>query len=89
MYNSRCTNSERREASFRFKPYFPLKVLTKVAKLVAYNAVIRPTVNNAFEKRNLIVWEQKKLLIFENMLLRRIFGPKRHSCTGELRMRSN
>jgi len=29
------------------------------------------------------LWEEKKLRVFENMVLRRIFGPRRDEITGE------
>jgi len=30
-------------------------------------------------------WEERKLRVFENMVLRRIFGHRRDEITGELR----
>jgi len=29
------------------------------------------------------LWEERKLRVFENMVLRRIFGPRRYEVTGE------
>jgi len=31
------------------------------------------------------LWEERKLTVFENMVLRRIFGPRRDEVTGEWR----
>jgi len=31
----------------------------------------------------LTLWEERKLRVFENMVLRRIFGPRRDEVTGE------
>ena len=31
------------------------------------------------------MWEERKLRVFENMVLRRIFGPRRDEVTGEWR----
>jgi len=37
-----------------------------------------------------LTWrEEKKLRVFENMVLRRIFGPKREEVTGEWRRLHN
>jgi len=33
--------------------------------------------------------EERKLTVFENMVLRRIFGPRRDEVTGELRRLHN
>jgi len=35
------------------------------------------------------LWEERKLRVFENMVLRRIFGPRRDEVTGEWRRRHN
>jgi len=35
------------------------------------------------------LWEERKLRVFENMVLRRIFGPRRDVVTGEWRRLHN
>jgi len=35
------------------------------------------------------LWEEPRLRVFENMVLRRIFGPKRDDVTGEWRKLHN
>jgi len=35
------------------------------------------------------LWEERKLRVFENMMLRRIFGPRREEVTGEWRRLHN
>jgi len=35
------------------------------------------------------LWEERKLSVFENMVLRRIFGPRRDEVTGEWRRLHN
>jgi len=35
------------------------------------------------------LWEERKLRVFENMVLRRIFGPRRDEVTGEWRRLCN
>ena len=68
---------------------FRSRVLSRGAKLRIYNAVLRPIVTYGCETWNLTVRAQKRLLTFENKVLRRILGPKRDPLTGRLRMRSN
>ena len=36
-----------------------------------------------YEIWSLILWEERKLRVFENMVLRRIYGPRRDEVTGE------
>jgi len=35
------------------------------------------------------LWEERKLRVFENMVLRKIFGPRRDKVTGEWRRLHN
>ena len=41
------------------------------------------------ENWSLILWEERRLRVFENRVLRRIFGPKRDEVTGEWRKLHN
>jgi hypothetical protein len=36
-----------------------------------------------------VFWKERKLRVFENRVLRRIFGPKRNEVTGEWRKLHN
>lgn len=65
------------------------RVLSRRAKLRAYNAVIRPTVLYGCETWNLTVRAQEKLLVFENRVLRQILGPKVDPATRRRLMRPN
>jgi len=38
---------------------------------------------------SLTLWEERKLRVFENMVLRRIFVPRREEVTGEWRRLHN
>jgi len=40
-------------------------------------------------RRQLILWEERKLRVFENMVLRRIFGPRKDEGAGEWRRLHN
>jgi hypothetical protein len=47
-----------------------------------YKTIILPVVLYGCETWSLTVREEHKLRVFENRLLRRIFGPKRDGVTG-------
>jgi hypothetical protein len=53
------------------------------------NAVILPVVLYGCETWSLTLREQSRLRVFENRVLRRIFGPKRGEVTGEWRKLHN
>jgi len=44
-----------------------------------------PVVLYGYETWSLILTEERKLRVFENMVLRRIFGPRRDEVRGEWR----
>jgi hypothetical protein len=50
--------------------------LSKNVKLRIYNTIILPVVLYGRETWSLTVREEHKLRVFENRVLRRIFGPK-------------
>jgi hypothetical protein len=50
-----------------------------------YKTIILPVVLYGCETRSLILKEERKLRVFENWVLRRIFGPKRDEMTGRWR----
>ena len=49
---------------------------------IAYRAVILPVVLYGCETWSLTLREERKLRVFENMVLRRIFGPRKDEVTG-------
>jgi len=51
--------------------------------------VILPVVLYGYEIWSLTLREERKLRVFENMVLRRIFGPRRDEVTGEWRRLHN
>jgi hypothetical protein len=51
-------------------------------KVRIYMTIILPVVLNGCETWSLTVREEHKLRVFENRVLRRIFGPKRNRVTG-------
>jgi len=54
-----------------------------------YRTIILPVVLYGCETWSLTLREERKLRVFENMVLRRIFGPKRDEVTGEWRRLHN
>jgi hypothetical protein len=51
-------------------------------KVRIYKTIILPVVLYECETWSLTVREEHKLRVFENRLLRRLFGPKRNGVTG-------
>ena len=58
-------------------------------KIKIYRTIILPVVLYGCETWSLILREERRLRVFENMVLRRIFGPKRDEVTGECRKLHN
>jgi len=61
------------------------RLLSKNLKIKIYRTIILPVVLYGCETLSLTLREERKLWVFENMVLRRIFGPRRHEVTGEWR----
>jgi hypothetical protein len=54
-----------------------------------YKTIILPVILYGYETWSLTLKEEHRLRVFENKVLRRIFGPKRDEVTGELRKLHN
>jgi hypothetical protein len=61
----------------------------KILKIRVYKTIILPVVVYGCEAWSLTLREEHKLWVFENRVLRRIFGPKRDEVTGEWRKLCN
>ena len=61
------------------------RLLSKNLKIKIYRTIILPIVLYGCETWSLTLREERKLRMFENMVLRRIFGPRRDEVTGEWR----
>ena len=59
------------------------RLLSKNLKFKLYRTLNLPVVLYGCEAWSLILREERKLRAFENMVLRRIFGPKRDEVTRE------
>jgi hypothetical protein len=60
-------------------------LLSKNTKIKIYRNIILPAVLCLCETWSLTLREEHRLRVFENRVLRRIFGPKRDELTGEWR----
>jgi hypothetical protein len=60
-------------------------VLSKNLKIKIYRNIILPVVLYGCEICSLTLKEERRLRVFENRVLRRIFGSKRDELTGEWR----
>jgi hypothetical protein len=58
-------------------------LLSKNTKIRVYRTIILPVVLYGCETWSLTLGEEQKLRVFENRVLRRIFGPKKDEATGE------
>jgi len=65
------------------------RLLSKNLKIKTYRIIILPVVLYGCETWSLTLGEERKLRVFENMVLRRIFGPRTDEVTGEWRRLHN
>jgi len=57
-------------------------LLSKHFKIKTYRTIILPVALYGCETWSLTLWEERGLSVFENRVLRRIFGHKRDEVTG-------
>ena len=58
-------------------------LLSKNLKIKIYRTIILPVVLYGCKIWSLTLREERRLRVFENRVLRRVFGPKRDEVTGE------
>jgi len=64
-------------------------LLSKNLNIKIYKTIILPLVVHGCETWSLTLREERKLRVYENMVLRRIFGPKRDEVTRKWRKLHN
>ena len=64
-------------------------LLSKKLKIKIYRTIILPVVLYGCETWSLTLREERRLRVFENRVLRRVFGPKRDDVTGDWRKLHN
>ena len=57
-------------------------LLSKTLKIKIYRTIILPVVLYGSETLSLTLREERRLRVFDNRVLRRVFGPKRDEVTG-------
>jgi len=62
---------------------FSSRLLSKNSEIKIYRTILFPVVLYGYETWSLTLREERKLRVFENKVLRRIFGPRRDEVTGE------
>src|SRR5215510_13510890 len=65
------------------------RLLSKNLKIKVYRTIILPVVLYRCETWSLTLRDEHRLRVFENRVLRRVFGPKRDEVTGEWRKLHN
>jgi hypothetical protein len=75
-------------ATIRFS-LLSFRLLSRNVKVKIYETISLPVVLYGCETWSLTLSEEHRLRVFENRVLRRIFGPKRDEVTGELRKLHN
>jgi hypothetical protein len=65
------------------------RLLSKHLKIKIYRTIILPVVLYGCQAWSLTQREERRLRVFENRVLRRVFGPKRDEVTGEWRKLHN
>jgi len=65
------------------------RLLSKNLKIKIYRSIVLPVVLYGCETWSLTLREERKLRVFENMVLRRIFGSRRNEVMGEWRRLHN
>jgi hypothetical protein len=65
------------------------RLLSKNVKIRIYKTIILPLVLCGCETWSLTLRDENRLRVFENRVLRRIFGPKRDTVSGEWRKLHN
>jgi hypothetical protein len=65
------------------------RLLSRNVKVKIYKTIILPVVLYVCETWSLTLREENRLRVFENRVLRRLFGPRRDEVTGEWRKLHN
>jgi hypothetical protein len=65
------------------------RLLSRNIRVKIYKTIFLPVVLYGYETWSLMLREEHRLRVFENRVLRRMFGPKRDEVTGEWRKLHN
>ena len=83
LANQNCIQEEieSRLKSGQVKNILSSSLLFKYLKIKIYKTIFLPAVMYGYETWSLILREERRLRVFENLVLRGIFGPKRDEVT--------
>jgi len=81
----RCTLKLGNACYYSVQNLLSSSLLSKTLKITTYRTIILPVVLYGCETWSLTLREECRLWVFENRVLRRVFGPKRDEVTGEWR----
>ena len=72
-------------AIIRCRIFLSSSLLSKTLKIKIYRTIILPVFLYGCETWSLTLLEERRMRVFENRVLRRVFGPKKDEVTGEWR----
>jgi hypothetical protein len=76
-------------ATIQSRSFLSFHLLSKDVKIRIYKTIILPVILYGCETLSLALREEHRLRVFENGVLRRVFGPKREEMTGGRRKLHN
>ena len=76
-------------ANIRCREVLSASLLSANINITTYRTIILPLVLYGCETWSLTLGEERRLRVFENRVLRRIFGSNRDEVTGEWRILHN
>ena len=79
-----CSLNLRNASYYSVQNISSSSLLNKTLKIKKYRNIILPVVLYGCETWSLTLREERRLRLFENRVLRRVFGPKRDEVTGNL-----
>jgi len=84
-----CIFGEQKGSYYSVQKLLSSRLLSINLKIKIYRTIILPVVLYGYETWSLTLREERRLRVFENKVLRRIFGPRMDEVTGEWRRLHN
>jgi hypothetical protein len=81
----KCRLNLGNDCYYSVQKFLSSRLLSKNLKIKIYRNIILPVVLYGCETWSLILREERRLRMFEDRMLGRVFGPKRDEVTGEWR----
>ena len=77
MVIKKCRLKARNSSYYSVQTLLSSRLLSKNLKIRIYRAIILPVVLNGCEACSIALWEERRIRVFENRILRWVSGPKR------------